>query len=767
MKTTLARPRTRAWTSESLASAYNMSSRAERPVMMSASPRFAVRIRSGKLSIALYLILASTLLALAAPKRANAQSAAAAVTAPHLTVSIIVPPAQIYPGQNFTAGLDFRLEDGWHVYWINAGDSGEPPAAKWTLPAGVIADALQFPPPKRLPLGPLMDFGYENEVVFPVPMHVAPDFKPPAPSATLAAHVTWLVCREVCIPGKADLAVTRSAMAAAPAAPSVDASAQNKITRFQALLPKPLPAGDTATFSQNPKGFVLQITGARASSAQFFPLDETIIANAAPQPAQSVANGFQLALIKDENLQGSPQKLNGLVELPDGTTWEIHATPGALAAAAPPLEFSSIIGAVALAFIGGILLNLMPCVFPVLFIKGLALVQSSQHERRTLRAHGWVYTLGILVSFWVVVAVLIALRAAGRQLGWGFQFQSPIFLALMAMLLFFLGLALAGQFEIGLSLTSAGGSLAQKQGYAGSFFTGVLAMVVATPCTAPFMGAAIGYALAHSAWVSFAIFSSLALGLALPYLALAYFPGWARLLPKPGAWMEVLKQAVSIPIFATVIWLVWVFTQLAGTSALIGLLAAFLLLAVAGWFLGRWPGKAAASTIAAVILIAAIATPIWAVYSLGTSTLPVSVQGAPGSRLPASGSDWQPFTPALVAQSRAQGKPVFIDFTASWCLSCQVNERLILNRADVQQRLRDSGAVLIRADWTNQDPDITQTLAALGRSGVPTYALYPADPSAPAHVLPEVLTPGIVISALNSLPPSNRQSATLSRPISQ
>jgi thiol:disulfide interchange protein DsbD len=376
-----------------------------------------------------------------------------------------------------------------------------------------------------------------------------------------------------------------------------------------------------------------------------------------------------------------------------------------------------------------------------------------------LRAHGWVYTLGILVSFWVVVAVLVILRAAGRQLGWGFQFQSPTFLALMAMLLFFLGLALAGQFELGLSLTSAGGSLAQKQGYAGSFFTGVLAMVVATPCTAPFMGAAIGYALAHSAWVSFAIFSALALGLAMPYLALAYFPGWARILPKPGAWMEVLKQAVSIPIFATVIWLVWVFTQLAGTTALMGLLAAFLLLAIAGWFLGRWPGKAAAATIAALVLLLAVFVSVWSVRVFApvrfnrSQVLIFSIK--PGS----VAADWQPFTPALLQQSRAQGKPVFVDFTASWCLSCQVNERLILRRADVEQRLHDSGAVLLRADWTNQDPDITQTLASLGRSGVPTYALYPADPSAPAHVLPEVLTPGIVLDALAVLPKPQQQTA--------
>jgi thiol:disulfide interchange protein len=712
----------------------------------------------------LLALLSLALLVQIPAHRAKAESSFS-VTAPHLTVSLLVPPAEIYPDQTFTAGLDFQAsKHGWHVYWINAGDSGEPPAISWKLPSGITAGAMQFPPPKRLPLGPLMDFGYENEVVFPIPMRVAADFHPAQPEVTLAAHITWLVCRAVCIPGKADLALTRSALATAPASPTSDSTAQSLIDRFQAQLPKPLPSSDTAIFSSTPKSFLLNVTGTKNASAQFFPLDETVIANAAPQPAVATSKGVQLTLTKDENLQAPPQKLNGLLELPDGTAYEIHAAPGTAAAASPPLVavaggLTLFVVTAGLAFIGGILLNLMPCVFPVLFIKGLALVQSSQHERHRLRAHGWVYTLGILVSFWVVVAVLVILRAAGRQLGWGFQFQSPTFLALMAMLLFFLGLALAGQFEIGLSLTSAGGSLAQKQGYAGSFFTGVLAMVVATPCTAPFMGAAIGYALAHSAWISFGIFSALALGLALPYLALAYFPGWARVLPKPGAWMEVLKQAVSIPIFATVIWLVWVFTQIAGTTALMGLLAAFLLLAIAGWFLGRWPGKAGATTIAVVVLIAAIGASVWSVRAFGVSAQPASAQNASSFQLPASGSTWQSFTPTLLAQSRAQGKPVFVDFTASWCLSCQVNERLILRRADVEQRLHDSGAVLLRADWTNQDPDITQTLAALGRSGVPTYALYPADPSAPAHVLPEVLTPGIVLDALAALPKPQQQTA--------
>jgi thiol:disulfide interchange protein DsbD len=543
----------------------------------------------------------------------------------------------------------------------------------------------------------------------------------------------------------------------------VDTAAQALIAQYQAKLPKPLPDADAATFRTTPQGFVLDVeTGGRVQKAEFFPLDETVITNAAPQTATPIEHGVELALKKDENLQATLQRLNGVIELADGSAYVIHATPGAApasSAAAASTNTGQIARAAGLAFLGGILLNLMPCVFPVLFIKGLALVQSSQHERRQLRADGWVYTLGILVSFWAVVAVLLALRAAGRQLGWGFQFQSPVFLALMAMLLFFLGLALAGQFEIGLSLTSAGGSLAQKHGYTGSFFTGVLAMVVATPCTAPLMGPAIGYALAHSAAVSFAVFTALGLGLALPYLALAYQPAWTRLLPRPGPWMEVLKQGVAVPIFATVIWLVWVFTQIAGTNALIGLLAAFLLLAIAGWVLGRWPGRTSAASVAVVVVAAAIAVPVWAVQNLGGAT--------PAKAARATNTGWQPYSADLIAQLRSQGKPVFVDFTASWCLSCQVNERVILDSSAVQQHLHDTGVALVRADWTNQDAEITKALASLGRSGVPTYAIYPADPKAAPHVLPEVLTQGIVIDALNSLPSATQQSATLSRPTSK
>ena len=670
--------------------------------------------------------------------------AAPVATAPHLTVQMVVPPDQIYPGQSFTAGLYFKLDRGWHVYWINAGDSGEPPSIKWTLPAGISAGAIQFPAPKRLPLGPLMDFGYENEVLFPIPMQVASDFKPAGPTVALAGRVSWLVCREVCIPGKAQLSVDRAALAQPPAGPTQNAADAQLMQRFQGTLPQPLPGGDSAKFRASGNGFELTVsTGREEKSAVFFPLDQSVLANAAPQPVTPLKNGVSLALTKDENLRTAPEKLHGVLVLGDGRAYEISATPGALASASLERFSGGMLRVALLAFVGGMILNLMPCVFPVLFIKGLALVQSSAEERHKLRRHGLVYTLGILVSFWLVVGVLLVLRGAGHNLGWGFQFQSPTFDALIAMLLFFLGLSLAGQFEIGLTLTSAGSGLAAKSGYTGSFFTGVLAVIVATPCTAPFMGAAIGYALSNTALVSFAVFTALALGLAAPYLLLAFNPAWTRLLPRPGAWMEILKQAVSIPIFATVIWLVWVFTQTAGTGALVELLIAFLLLAVAGWILGRWPAKGAATAAAVLVLALAIALPVFAVRRTGA--MPGIASAA------TAGSEWAPFSPDLVAKYRAEGRPVFVDFTASWCLSCQVNERVVLSRADVRNRLKTSGVALVRADWTRHDETIAQTLASLGRDGVPTYALYPADPQAPPVLLPEVLTPDIVFNALDGI----------------
>jgi thiol:disulfide interchange protein DsbD len=689
-------------------------------------------------------------LALALP----ALAASSAADAAHLHVELVFPHSQLYPGGSNQAGLYFKLEPGWHVYWQNAGDSGEPPHIHWTLPEGVTASALQFPAPARLPLGPLMDFGYENEVLFPFSVQVADSVK--QGPAILHAKVDWLVCREVCIPGKAELDENVQLLRTAPMPVAVSAADQELWDRLAHNLPQPLPAADTAVFQQTATGFRLAVsTGQRERKAEFFPEDQDILDNPAPQTVTATPAGLVLDLKKDPNLTANPAQLKGVLELSGGRNYEIAASLGTVAAPppAPNLSLSAFARIVGLAFLGGLLLNLMPCVFPVLFLKGLALVNSGAEERHKLRTHGFVYTIGILVSFWVLVAALLGLRAAGATLGWGFQFQSPIFLFLLAGLFFFLGLSLAGQFEIGLTLTSAGGSLAAKQGYAGSFFTGVLAVVVATPCTAPFMGAAIGYALAQPAAINFAVFTALALGLAAPYVALTLQPAWTRLLPRPGAWMDVLRQAVSLFLFGTVIWLAWVVAEAYGAALLAALLASFLLLAVAGWFLGRWPAKRWAAVVASLIVIA---------FAIVAFTAPQELAIAPPAQNSSAGSaprvEWQPWSAEAVQHAVAAGQPVFVDFTANWCLSCQVNERIALGKPDVIEAFKAKNVALFKADWTRQDPAITEALAALGRSGVPVYALYTPGQSDPA-LLPQVLTPGIVMNALSKLPQGATQTS--------
>lgn len=712
-----------------------------------------------KRSLRLFLAIGLLWAAFALPACAASDSA----DAPHVHVRLVVVPAALTSGKSAEAGLYFKLEEGWHIYWQNAGDAGEPPHLHWTLPSGVTAGPLQFPAPRRLPLGPLMDFGYEDEVLFPFQIDVAKNVK--TGPAILQAKVDWLVCRATCIPGKAELEIARTITNQASSDTGPDAELYN---RFAARLPQPLPAAGEAIFAPAAQGFALQIaSGHREMEATFFPSDQGVLDNPAPQPVTPTPVGALILLKKDASLTANPMALNGVLELSGGRAYVIAAKPGAVDAALLRKAVAaantataagtagraasadhSLWSVVLLAFLGGILLNLMPCVFPVLFLKGLALVRSGNEERRTLRRHGIVYTAGIVLSFWALVAVLLSLRSAGAVLGWGFQFQSPVFLELMAALLFFLGLSLAGQFELGLSLTSTGGSLAAKQGYAGSFFTGVLAVIVATPCTGPFMAAAIGYALAQPAAVTFAVFTALALGLAAPYVTLTFQPAWTRWLPRPGVWMDILKQATAVPIFAFVIWLAWVLAQAYGTALLAALLSCFLLLAIAGWFLGRWQGKRWAGVVAAVLLVVVVLAAFYAPQKL-TSESTSSAQAQ-------SSNGWQPWSADSVRQYQAQGRPVFVDFTASWCLSCQVNERLALDQPEVQQAFAQHHVALLRADWTRHDEAITEALTALGRDGVPAYMLYSPGQSSPT-ILPQVLTPGLVLDAVNGLPAVSAQ----------
>jgi thiol:disulfide interchange protein len=659
------------------------------------------------------------------------------VKAQHLTAEMVTAAPTIAPGGTLQTGLSISLENHWHVYWLNAGDSGEPPKITWTLPPGITAGPMQFPIPSRLPLSSLMDFGYENQVAFPVLITAAKSVKPGP--IHLDALVNWLVCEKVCIPGKAHLGLNLT-VAPGTASPTPQAG---PLAEALHQLPVPLPPSMQFSVLGGKNEFVVTLlTGRTESKAEFYPADQEQINNAAPQVPENIPNGVRLRLKRDEALKTLPAQLHGLIKLSDTRAYDVTAP--VVAGELPPSRSTAvsqesspvnIVTFIGLAFLGGIILNLMPCVFPVLFLKGLALLQSSNEERSRLRSHGLVYTFGILVSFWTIVAALLILREGGSQIGWGFQLQSPTFITLLAAGLFFFALSLAGQFELGLSLTSVGGNLAQKQGYTGSFFTGVLATIVATPCMGPFLGAAVGFALAQPAAITFAVFTALALGLAAPYLLLSFNPAWTRLLPRPGPWMETLKQLSAVPLFATVIWLAWVYGSLyssstgtIGVDRLAHLLWCFLLLAVAGWALGKWPARWSSAIAAVVLAILAIAIPL---YQPKDTTLV-----------------WTPYSQKTLDDARAAGHPVFIDFTAAWCLSCQVNERVVLKSDEVQHEFAGQKVTLLKADWTQYDPEITKQLAAVNRSGVPTYVIYPANPQAVADVLPELLTKTNVLEAL-------------------
>jgi DsbC/DsbD-like thiol-disulfide interchange protein/cytochrome c biogenesis protein CcdA len=651
-----------------------------------------------------------------ASRRSNAQfvevgdGGPGPLKAEHLTAELTALRGEIAPGSTLQAGLVLTLEKGWHVYWINAGDSGQPPKIRWTLPDGITAGPIRFPPPTRLPLGSLMDYGYEQQVAFPVELTAESAMK--VGKVHLDAHVNWLVCSLQCFPGRAHLGIDLNVVPG----PLPKASLSGPLGKAVASLPTPLSANIQGSAIGDAKAIGLTLhTGKRQTEAQFYPLDPDQIDNAAQQVVQPLADGVRIVLQRSSGSTELPTRVHGLVELSKTENYEftIPVTPGTVPPATQtsgtsgsPTGVGSSAGLfteLALAFLGGVLLNLMPCVFPVPFLKGLALVHSSTEEKHHQRLHGVFYMAGVLISFWVVVGILLVIRAGGRQIGWGFQMQSPGFVAVMAALVFFLGLSLAGQFEIGLTLTGAGNDLARKQGLAGSFFTGVLATVVATPCMAPMLGAAVGFALSQQAAITFLVFTTLALGLALPYLMLTLQPKWTSILPKPGAWMEVLKQLTAVPLFATAIWLAWVYGQLFGADGMNRMaliFTSFLILSIAGWALGRWPARRS-STVAAVALIG-----LAMAFPLRKSHTQAEV--------------WEPWSPESLAAARSSGNPVFVDFTAAWCLSCQVNEATVLRSQVIREKLEKQHFKLLKADWAQYDPKITADLASVNRSGVPT-----------------------------------------------
>jgi thiol:disulfide interchange protein DsbD len=667
------------------------------------------------------------------------------------------------------------MEEGWHSYWKHPGDSGEATTIDWSLPSGFQAGPIQWPFPQRVQFGSMTSYGYSDTVRLLTKI-TPPDTLTPGRTIQLHAAAEWLICADICLPAEAEVS-QKVTVTADPPAPTPAAGA---IADTREALPR--SSDDwTVEASRSADSYTLAFTATGShtpdlSGAYFFPDEGEVVDHAAPQSLSRQGNSYLLAVHASDYARAPADTLSGVVVPPEGTSWSDTGTQRALqvqvpvdsartrlATAAPTGSSTSGLSlpwALLFAFVGGILLNLMPCVFPVLSVKILGVAEDADGGKTTIQRHGALFGAGVLVSMWVLAGILLILRAAGSQIGWGFQLQSPVFIALMTLLFFGIGLNLLGAFEVGTRLMSWGGqmqSASPSTGNLGAFLTGVLATVVATPCTAPFMGAALGVALTLSPIGALLIFTALGMGMALPYVALSTFPQWLDALPAPGAWMETLKQFFAFPMFATAIWLVWVFGQQAGQGGVALLLSGLLLLGMAAWVGHRWRppqlstrGAWLTRTLVTAMVIGAIGT---GVIGAGDKT-PTSPSPPAEAESTDGPGNWASYSTTNVDSLRSGGQPVFVDFTAAWCLTCQVNKKSVLTTESVQQAFRDRGVALVRADWTNRNPKITAALRSHGRSGVPLYVLYPGDGSGPT-LLPEVLTQDIVLNALEKVPSSS------------
>ena len=680
---------------------------------------------------------------------------------PHSEASLVAGVKAVVPGEPFTVGLRIGMDPHWHSYWENAGDAGMPTSIRWALPEGFEASGFSWPYPKRIAIEPLMNYAYEDEVVLLV--EVTPPAEISASEVTLGGLASWLICEEVCLPAEEEVALTLPVAAPGTMAQH-DPEGGALIDRYRARLPADSPAWAHAA-ARTDDGFALLLQpGPDAEpdalqGAYFFASTGQTIDHAAEQTLRETADGFALHITGSEYAAGPAERLRGVLVAPEGRTLDgVHRalridapvveSLDAAATGGPEQGGIGLLGALGLAFLGGILLNLMPCVFPILSIKILGFAKSAGDRPATQRRLGWAFAGGVLVSFWALAGLLLALRAAGEGIGWGFQLQSPVFVGAMALLMFGLGLNLLGVFEIGLGVSGRAAQLDRREGVAGAFGSGALATLVATPCTAPLMGAALGWALVQPAAVSLAVFTALGAGMALPYVALTHAPGLAAKLPRPGPWMVRLKQALAFPLFATAVWLVWVFALQAGVDSAALLLCAMLAVAFAGWIVSAWPKHAVAGwsrgltrTLAGFGVAAAAALLV-----LGAG------QTGPDAAATTGEEAWAPYSAAAVDAARESGRPVFVDFTAAWCLTCQVNKRVALHTESVADAFEQQDVARFRADWTNRDPAITEALADLGRSGVPVYAFYPPGADGPT-LLPEVLTPQLVVDALADAAP--------------
>lgn len=654
-------------------------------------------------------------------------------------------------------------EPGWHVYWKNPGDTGNPAQIKLKNSTQFTLGEILWPIPETFKTGDLLSFGYDKQVVLPFSLESQSALTEGA-SYTLEFEARWLTCKDVCIPERQSFTLTLKVIDNAKNQPGsgtqiIHQAIQNFPVRSAdwklegryptsgdqielTATPKflaPLPNKDFEVFVESRD--VIQYDKPTAVEVAAGNQSIRIRLTARKQDAERPEN-LSLILIHKNPWQTAVEKMSR------GVAFTFHMQNARVTPSAPASS-NSLLQMLFFALMGGLLLNLMPCVFPVLSLKAFGLVHDTGRSPRSVRLHGLAFTVGVLLSFWILAAVLALLQKAGAQVGWGFQLQSPKFVALMIYLFFVLGLNLAGVFEFGSSLMNLGGKLSASSpndGVLGALLTGVLSVIVASPCTAPFMGVALGFAISQSSIHGFLIFTSLGLGLALPFLTLSFFPALASGLPKPGAWMETFKNCLSIPLFGSVAWLVWVLglqSQNAGA-----VLAGLFIVGGALWFYGQrvQPGatpqtrkKALAALTLALILINAIAAP----SLFNRNSNPNSADHK--SQL------WEPYSRERLAQLRAKATPVLVDYTAAWCITCLVNERVALNTDQVQRELHEKGVITLRADWTSEDPIITQDLKSFERSGVPLYLLYPKNSLDPPQILPQILTPGVVIEALHQL----------------
>ena len=689
-------------------------------------------------------------LALIAPGLAVAAESAA-VTTPRVTATLLSSRDAVAPGERFQIALVQKIAPGWHTYWRNPGDSGEPTQITWTLSQGATAGDIQWPAPKAIPVEPLVNFGFEGTVLLPVEIAVPQDAKP-GERLTLKAAATWLVCEKICIPEEGafalDLPVAGDAV--------VDEAAQARIEAARAALP--VPAGFKGRLAAEGEALTLTLPGLAAAPAElrFFPVSDRLIDHASAQAVSAGAEGTVLRLARSSAFQVEGAEIEGVLTFREGGTARaltlIASADPALATVAPvaapapvavpiplPAEGAGLTfwAALAFAFAGGLILNLMPCVLPVLFIKALSFAQLARADRGEVREQGLLFLAGVIATFMLLAGVVVTLAGLGSSVGWGFQLQSPPLVIALAVVMTLIGLNLLGAFEVGASAAGVGHGLASRGGRLGAFMTGALAVIVATPCTAPFMGAAVGYAVTQPPALGLAVFLALALGFALPVVALSFAPGLLRLLPKPGRWMLILKQAFAFPMFATAIWLIWVASVQAGPGGVLAALVAVLAAGFIVWLVGvtRGAGRGRLVSSAVAILVA---------FGAGWFVVQSAV---PTATTQARAGDVEIWTPERVAALQAEGRPVFVNFTAAWCITCLANERVALSRQEVTDAFAEMKVAYLKADWTNRNSQIAQALAEQGRAGVPLYLFYPGSKGGQAEVLPQLLTADMVVAA--------------------